>query len=95
MRITGHPTNIIGRLQATRPAPATGRSTGGVSGDTVSLSPTGQLYMKAEQSLRDLPAVREGMVRGLQDQLATGGYQVNSDTVAAAILGLGKAGADD
>ena len=94
VRITGQSTSIVSRLQAIRPAPAAERSTTHSSRDTVSLSPTGQLFVTAERSLSELPAVRENVVRRLQDQVAAGGYRVNADSVAAAILG-GEAGRDE
>ena len=99
MRITGYSTSIISRLRPTSAAGTPTQSRRGNS-DTVSLSPAGQLYMKAEQSLRELPSVREGRVREFQGQLATGGYHVNAESVASAMLAdatalEGKAGGDE
>ena len=91
MRISGHSTSIISRLRPASTPRATTPS-GGRGADTLALSPTGQLFMKAEQSLRELPAVREARVRELRALVGTGTYRVNADSVAAAMLEGQEAG---
>ena len=94
MRISGQTTGIISRLRPTSPATTSVRP-GNNGAGTLSLSPTGRLFMQAEQSLRELPPVREARVRELRALVGTGTYRVNAESVAKAMLAPGGANGDE
>jgi len=85
MASTGHSPSILRRLRPTSPA-AAGARPGGNGSATLTSPPTGQLVMKARETLRDLPPVREARVRELRALVGTGKYRVNAESVAAAML---------
>lgn len=92
MRIDGQSLNRVSSLppaaqtQAATATKAAARPSAG-SREEVSLSPTGQLVMAAQQALRGVPEVREERTRGLQAAMDSGRYQPDAEAVAAAMVG--------
>jgi flagellar biosynthesis anti-sigma factor FlgM len=65
-------------------------TTGGAA--AVELSATGRAFLAARQALTTLPVVREDLVQRLQAQVAQGGYRVDGESCAAAMLAGEEAG---
>lgn len=56
------------------------------AGDEVSLTESGQLLVKLEKILQDVPAIDRERVETIKQAIADGSYSVNAERVAAEVL---------
>lgn len=86
VKIDGTSIPPIGNIQPGNKISRSNNQTGNSEQDKVAVSENAQVFQSLVQKAKQLPEVREDVIRAFTEQIASGEFNLDADSIAASML---------